>query len=161
MRHPGRPLRDGCHERDLVDAALERERFRIPKGGGSTDEERGNAVEVGVGHRAHHVGNTRTRRDHGDADLARGARIALRGVPCGLLVARVDQAKVAVQGGLKDRVEVSTVEGEGQLDPGALEHPDQHLSAIYLRHIPLPSTSRGSILASARGRAGREGEVPQ
>ena len=54
--------------------------------------------------------------------------------PGRLLVTRVDQPDLVIEGGLEDRVEMPAVQGEDLFDPLLLQHPNQHLAAINTRH---------------------------
>ena len=98
--HPMGPFGDGRDHRDLVDPPLERQRLGLAKRGGPGDEERRNAIEVGVRDGRHDVRHARTGRHDGDAQLPGGSRPAVRGVPGGLLVAGVDEAHARIGGGL-------------------------------------------------------------
>jgi hypothetical protein len=137
------PLGDRLHHRDLIDAALERQRLGLAQRRRAGQEERGHAVEMRVGDGGDAVGEARPRGHERDARPTRGARPAVRGMARRLLVARVDEADVAAGGRHVDGVQVPAVEREDGVDARALQHADQQLATVDLRHAVLPGSRRG------------------
>jgi hypothetical protein len=144
--HPMGPLGDGSDHRDLIDPSLERQRLGLAKRRGPRDEERRNAIEVGIRDGRDDVRHARTGRHDGDAQLSRRSRPAVRGVSGSLLVAGVDEAHARIGGGLQDRVQMSPVECEESVDSRLLEYADEQRAAVDPGHrLPPPASSRPAV----------------
>jgi len=142
LRDAVRPLRDRLHERQLVEAALQRERLGVAERRRPADEERRDAVEVGVRDGGHDVGHARARRHHRHPDPPGRACPAVGGVPRGLLVPRVDEAQPSRALRLVGRVQVTAVQGEDLAHAVPRERARQELSAVDARHGACRSKGR-------------------
>src|ERR1019366_8491222 len=97
----------------------------------------------GIRDPGHDIGHTGTRRDDRYTEPPRRPCPAVGCVPRGLLVTGIDQPNLVVECGLENGVEMPPMEREDVADSLLFEHPNEHLSAIDLRHRHCSSHQNG------------------
>ncbi len=129
-----RPLGDRARDGGLVDARLQGVGLGVPRRGGAGQVDHRRTVEKGVGDRGDHIGEAGAGGDHGHAQPAARARIALGRVPGGDLMTHIDDRNAVVEAGLENAFHMRPVQTEDRLHPRLQERPHQELSARHRRH---------------------------
>jgi hypothetical protein len=132
--HPVRPLGDGGGDGHLVQAGLQGVGLVVRERAGRGEVEHRRAVQAGVGHRGHHVGEPAPRGEQRDAQGVADPRVTLGRVARVHLVTRVDDGQVPIEGSLVDAVDVGPVDTEHHIDARGLQNADDGLAPADVGH---------------------------
>ena len=133
LRHLHAPLSDGPHQRDVVHV-LQRAHVAEQLRPCAADADERNARALRIRHRGHDIGHARTCRHRAHAGPARHARVAVRGVACGLLVPNVDDADVLVETPVVDGLDVTSAQREEMRRSVTLERLRDQTTTVNERH---------------------------